>query len=110
MYHKGLKDVPQIKLPPDLNSDPRYFDVYQNYVIRIKSRNALAKYLRDEGVETLISWPKPMHKHKALGLQHFKLPMTERISKEVVSLPMNTEITDEQVEYVIKCIRKFYLK
>lgn len=109
IYHAGLKNVPQIKLPPAPNSDSDYFDVYQNYVITAKSRNALAEYLRDNSVETLISWPKPTHKHKTLRLQHFKLPMTERISKEVISLPMNTEITNEQVEYVIQCIKKFYV-
>lgn len=110
IYHTGLADVPQIKLPPEPNCNTPYVDVYQNYVIRAKNRNALAKYLSDNGIETLISWPKPLHKHKALGLQHFRLPVTERMSKEMVSLPMNTEVTDEQIEYVITCIRKFYEK
>lgn len=110
IYHNGLKDVNGIKLPPEPNNNQRYFDVFQNYVIRAKSRNALVKYLRNRSVETLISWPKPMHKHKRLNLQHFRLPMTERISKEVVSLPMNAEISNEQVEYVIEHIREFYAR
>lgn len=59
--------------------------------------------------EVLVSWPKPMH-HRALGLKYFDLPETEKISKEMVSLPMNTEISDEQVEYVVDCVRNFYKK
>jgi len=39
---------------------------------------------------------------------HFRLPETERISKEVLSLPMYPELRDDQVEYVIKVIREFY--
>ena len=105
IYHVGL-DIAEIKLPP-FDGD-KYFDVFQNYVIRAKKRDNLVEYLNKCGIETLISWRKPMHKHKALGLDHFKLPMTEKISKEVVSLPMNTELTNEQVEYVIDCIKKFY--
>ena len=107
IYHDGLNGVDKVIVPPSIDEDTRYYDTFQNYVIMAKRRNALVKYLKEQGVETLISWPKPTHKHKALGLQHFKLPTTERISKEVISLPMNTEITNEQVEYVIECIRKF---
>lgn len=110
MYHNGLKDINGIKLPPGPNNTSRHFDVFQNYVIRAKNRNALVKYLENKGVETLISWPKPMHKHKKLNLQHFKLPMTEKISKEVISLPMNTELTKKQVEYVIESVKAFYIK
>jgi dTDP-4-amino-4,6-dideoxygalactose transaminase len=49
-----------------------------------------------------------MHRQKALGLSHFKLPMTERISGEVISLPMYPELTDEEVEFVIEAIKKFF--
>jgi dTDP-4-amino-4,6-dideoxygalactose transaminase len=76
-------------------------------VIQSQERDKLVDYLRECGIEVLISWPKPMHHHEALGLKHFKLPETEKISREVVSLPMNTEISNEQVEYVIDCVRSF---
>ena len=108
IYHKGLECIPQVMLPPGPDEDARFYDVYQNYVIRAKDRDELVKHLEQKGIETLISWPKPTHKHEALGLQHFVLPVTERMSREVVSLPMNTEITDQQVGYVINCIGEFY--
>ena len=79
-------------------------------VIINSQRDELVQYLRDCGIEVLISWPKPMHHHEALGLKHFSLPETERVSREVVSLPLNTEISDEQVQYVIESILEFYRK
>ena len=108
MYQQGLSDLPYLRLPPPPESDGRYFDTYQNYVIRAQERDKLATYLAESGVETLISWPKPMHHQKALNLSHFQLPVTERLSKEVLSLPMNTELSNEQVEFVIDAVRKFY--
>ena len=106
MYRKGLSDIEEIQLPHFPGEE--YFDVYQNYVIRAKRRDELVEFLKEEGVEVLISWRTPLHHQEKLGLNHFYLPVTERISKEVVSLPMNTEIKDEEVEYVIACIRRFY--
>ena len=106
MYEQGLKDAKDIILPPNKGKD--FFDVYQNYVIRCQRRDELVKHLRDSGVEVLVSWAKPMHHQKALHLDHFHLPLTEKISDEVVSLPMYPELTDEDVKYVIDCIHKFY--
>lgn len=106
MYDEGLSGIPDLLLPLRSNSD--YFDVYQNYVIRCKRRDELFAHLQKSGVEVLISWRVPMHKQKALGLDHFKLPMTERISSEVISLPMYPELTDEEVEFVIEAVRGFF--
>ena len=109
MYHQGLSDLSYLRLPPP-ESDGHYFDTFQNYVIRAQDRDKLAAYLAESGVETLISWPKPMHHQKALNLSHFRLPVTEQLSGEVLSLPMNTELTNEQVEFVIESVRKFYTR
>jgi dTDP-4-amino-4,6-dideoxygalactose transaminase len=106
MYDGGLSDIPELALPPRSNSD--YFDVYQNYVIRTEQRDKLLAHLQKSGVEVLISWRVPMHRQKALRLSHFKLPMTERISAEVISLPMYPELTDEEVEFVIEAVKNFF--
>lgn len=108
IYQQGLCDLPYLRLPPPPESDDRYFDTYQNYVIRAQDRDKLFAYLAESGIETLISWPKPMHHQKALNLSHFHLPMTEQLSREVLSLPMNTELTNDQVELVIDSVRRFY--
>lgn len=108
LYEQGLSRVPQVKTPPPPQSAGRYFDVFTNYVIRAEARDKLVAHLGKSGVEVLISWPKPMHQHKALGLEHFHLPETEAISREVVSLPLFPELGNEQVEYVIETIARFY--
>ena len=108
LYHQGLSDLQELKLPPPLQSDARFFDVYQNYVIRAKERDRLVEHLKKSGIEILISWPKPLHHHEALGLMHLHLPNTEQISNEVLSLPVYPELSDEQVEIVIEAIHNFY--
>ena len=108
LYHQGLSDLPELKLPPPPQSDNRFFDVYQNYVIRVKERDRLVAHLRESSIEILISWPKPMHHHEALGLKHFHLPKTEQISDEVLSLPMYPELSDEQAKFVVEAVRNFY--
>jgi len=107
MYREGLQDISCLRLPHF--DESRHFDVYQNYVIRTQGREALVEHLNRMGVEVLVSWRTPLHKQRGLGLDHFRLRLTERISNEVVSLPMNTELTEDHIKYVIECVRRFYL-
>jgi len=106
MYDEGLSCIPGLIPHPRSNND--FFDVYQNYVIRTQRRDALATHLQKSGVEVLISWRVPTHQQKALGLGHFKLPMTDRISTEVISLPMYPELKDDEVKFAIETIKKFF--
>ena len=106
LYDKGLSGVGDIITPP--RSDGDYFDVYQNYVIRSKKRNALVDHLRASGIEVLISWPTSNHKQRALGLDHYKLPVTEQTSREVASLPIYPELTDDEAEIVINAVKAFF--
>lgn len=105
-YRDGLSEIPYVQLPHF--DDPRYHDVYQNYVIRAERRDSLAAHLREKSVEVLISWTKPMHHQKALNLSHFKLPETERLCDEVLSLPLHPDLSDEQIEYVVETVLEFY--
>jgi dTDP-4-amino-4,6-dideoxygalactose transaminase len=77
-------------------------------VIRAEKKDELVDHLRECGIEVLLSWPKPMHHHQGLGLKHFHLPETERVSKEVLSLPLYPELGNEQIKFVIELIRDFY--
>lgn len=108
IYNQGLSDISKIKLPPVPDSDSRHFDVFQNYVLRTERRDEFAEYLKERGVETLIKDPIPNHWHKNLGLSHFHLPITEKLAREVISLPMFPELTNSQIEYVINKIKDFY--
>ena len=110
IYDKGLTDISEVKLPPAPNSDDKHFDIYQNYVLRADRRNELFNFLKEKGVETLIKDPIAVHQHPNLGLSHFKLPYTEKLAEQVISLPMFPELTNEQIKYVIDCLKEFYSK
>jgi len=105
-YREGLSALPGLTLP-HFSEDCR-LDVFQNYVVRTKNRDELRDHLRLRGVETLIHWPKPMWHHKDLGLPDVRLPETERICHEVVSLPMSAETTAEHVTITVEAISEFF--
>jgi len=107
-YRAALSDIPDLLLPH--YDDPRRDHVYQNYTVRSKQGNEFSEYLKKNGVEVLTQFRKPYYKHEALKLEDRGFPETEALSREVCSLPMNVEIDDEQIEYVIKVVRKFYDK
>jgi len=106
-YQEGLGDLKEVKTPPPPEEIPN-FDVYQNYVLKAKKRNELYNYLKEQSVETLIKDPVANHKHPGLGLENFSLPYTEQLADQVISLPMYPELTNEQVDYVIKTVKEFY--
>jgi len=106
-YNDGLKNIKEIVVPNF--QDKRFFDVWQNYVIRVENRDKLKSYLdKNAKIETLISWPIPTYKEPVLQPNNLKLIETEKICKEVISLPMYPELTDNQVKYVVTEIKKFY--
>ena len=102
-YHEGLSGVGDLQLPQF--SQVEHFDIFQNYVIRTEQRDKLRKHLTEEGVETLLHWPKPMWEHKALELKDPHLLETENICREVISLPMSAETTFEHVDITVAAIR-----
>lgn len=106
LYRHGLEDVSGVRLPHF--DEEQYCDIFQNYVIRTPRRDALREHLRQDGIETLVQWPKPMWEHKELGLGNPRLPETKRICAEVVSLPMSAETTEEHVEITVRSIRAFF--
>lgn len=106
LYRQGLEGVTQLGLPHFRGE--QYHDIFQNYVIRTVERDRLRDHLKTNGIETLVHWPKPMWEHKGLSLRDPHLPRTERLCKEVLSLPMSAETTSEHVQLTIQCIRQFF--
>lgn len=105
VYHAGLAGIDGIRRPV-FDGDGQ-FDTFQNYVIRADRRDELRAHLRECGIETLVHWAKPMWRHEALHLRDPQLPRVERLCGEVLSLPLNAEITPEQTAIVIDAIRTF---
>lgn len=85
--------------------------VYHYFVIRVPERDKLVEFLRKNGVEVGIHYPFPCHLQKAVENYGFKegdLPVTEKVSREVLSLPSHPYLNREDVEYICSLIRKFY--
>jgi dTDP-4-amino-4,6-dideoxygalactose transaminase len=107
-YKANLSDIPELLLP---HYEKAGFDhVYQNYTLRSQQGNEFSTYMRENGVEILTQFRKPYYKHERLKLDDRGFPETEALSREVCSLPMCYEITNEEVEYVVKVVRQFYGK
>ena len=82
--------------------------VFHLFVIRTEKRNELQEYLKENGIETMIHYPIPPHQQKALAaFNALSFPITEKIHREVLSLPMSPEFTDEEVSYVIQVLNRY---
>jgi dTDP-4-amino-4,6-dideoxygalactose transaminase len=106
MYRDALSDIEDLLLPH--YDKPGFDHVYQNYTLRSRQGSEFSDYLKSKGIEVLTQFRKPYYKHEALKLQDKGFPETEALSREVCSLPMNVEITDEEIGYVIDTVKSFY--
>lgn len=108
MYQAGLGDIPELTLPPAPDSDPRHFDVYQNYELEADRRDELRTFLQTNGVHSIVQWAgTPVHQFSELGF-NVDLPKTDRFFTRCLMLPMNVALTDDDVSYVVDVVRTFY--
>ena len=103
MYNKGLQGLP-IELPIQ-----QKHQIYQEYIIRIPDMWKFKQYMDKKGIELLIRDTTPMHKTAGLGLNHFRLPMTEKLATSSVRLPTYPELRNDEVKEIIKAVREFYV-
>jgi dTDP-4-amino-4,6-dideoxygalactose transaminase len=71
------------------------------------------KHLNDNGVQTGLHYPMPLHKQKAYSYLNYKdgdFPVASKGCSEILSIPMFPEMTEEQVHYVCSTIKNFYTK
>lgn len=92
--------------------DPGDRHVWHIYAIRVPDgkRDAMKAFLWDRGIGTGIHYPVPIHLQEAakfLGYREGDLPVTERISNEILSLPMYPELTEDQITYVADAVKAF---
>lgn len=103
-YLNQIKN-PSIVLPPSNSIDQ---DVWHLFVLRTSQRDKLRDYLSEAGIGTDVHYPIPPHQQKALShLNHLKLPITEKIHREVVSIPLNPTLQENEIEYIIDKINSF---
>jgi dTDP-4-amino-4,6-dideoxygalactose transaminase len=84
--------------------------VYSYFVIRTEKRDELKSFLEKNGIETIIHYPIPIHKQRAYKeYNSISLPISERVARQVLSLPIHPYMEDIEIRYVIENIKKFFL-
>jgi len=106
-YDEGLKGTPVVTPKVKGGAEP----VFHLYVIQTSRREALATYLKEKGIQTGIHYPIPCHLQPAtrhiLGSQD-RLERTEKVAKEILSLPIFPELDKEKVGYICTAIKNFF--
>ena len=108
LYNQKLQGIGDLVLPV-INQDPT--SVFHLYVVRTKSRDELLKFLNNNSVQCGIHYPIPIYAQKAysyLGCSSEDFLVTDRFSKEILSLPMYPELSQEQIDTVVELINKFF--
>ena len=107
-FDKKLKIINQITIPPRIKNAKQVFHIY---VIKVKKRDDLLKYLIKNGIDAKIHYPIPMHLQPAAKYLKYKkgaFPNAEKICKTAISLPVHEFITKKQQDFVIKKIKNYY--
>lgn len=108
LFQSRLGKLSQMLLPPAPDADERHFDVYQNYEVEADDRDKLRAHLEKNGVRTIIQWGgTPVHGFDELGLKQ-RPPYTEKMFTRCFLLPMNTTLSDDDVNYICDKIHEFY--
>jgi dTDP-4-amino-4,6-dideoxygalactose transaminase len=87
--------------------------VYHLYVIRVKQRDALMRFLNNRDIATGLHYPIPLHLQRAyqhLGYRKGDFPTAEKVAEEILSLPMYPELTEEKMDCIICAIPEFLSK
>lgn len=107
-YRSLLHDVSEITLPAVKNHNT---PVYYVFNIRAKNRDALQAYLKEHGIATTIYYPKCLHEQPCfahLGYKKGDFPKAEKLSAEILALPLYPELTQDEISYTCDTIKKFY--
>jgi len=82
---------------------------WAQYTVRVNNRNELQAKLKDSGIPTAVHYPVPLHLQECFQYLNYKqgdFPISEKASNEVMSLPMNSFLTNDQVDYVVSKVQE----
>ena len=105
IYKSQLADI--LKVPSD---NKHTYSVYHTYICKTDKRDELVTFLKNKKIETKIHYPIPIHLMKVFNNEYKKnsFPNTEKLSKMIISLPIGEYLTNNQIEYTITTIKKFF--
>jgi dTDP-4-amino-4,6-dideoxygalactose transaminase len=107
LYRKYLSDIDEVALPQE---DSNGKHVYHIFAIRVKNRDRLMEYLKKNKIDSMVHYPVPLHLqevYKSLGYKKGDFPVAERISDEVLCLPIYPHIRKEQIKFVADKIKEW---
>jgi UDP-2-acetamido-2-deoxy-ribo-hexuluronate aminotransferase len=108
-YDRELSDIQEISIPARV---PYSTHSFHQYTIKVpKKRDELQKFLHSREIPSMIYYPLPLHLQEAynyLGYKQGDFPVAEELSQQVLSLPMHTELTEEQLIFITSAIREFF--
>ncbi len=109
-YDQDLSEMEGIQVPV---RSPFSNHIFHQYTLRIRdgARDELRKFLGEHKIPSMVYYPVPLHLQRAyrdLGYGKGDLPVSEQLSLEVLSLPMHTELEEEQQAYICEQIKSFY--
>ncbi|MEG2339176.1 MAG: DegT/DnrJ/EryC1/StrS family aminotransferase, partial [Odoribacter sp.] len=107
-YDRALNGIDGLILP---HRKSNCTHVFHQYTIRVTNdrRDALKAFLQEEGIPSMIYYPIPLHQQKGYQkVNTASFPTAERLSREVLSIPIHTEMTKQQLEYITHTIRSFF--
>ena len=108
-YDQAFANHPGVTIPAREKASTHVFHQY-TLVLNGKDRNAMKEYLAGKGVPAMIYYPVPLHLQKAYTDPRYKqgdFPITERLCANVISLPMHTEMNEEQLSYIVSNVLEF---
>ena len=110
-YHSALSGMEWIVVP---QASPNSTHTYHQFTVTVQNgrRDALGQHLASHNIPTMIYYPVPAHLQPAYASLNYRegdFPVAERLCSEVLSLPMHTELTEEQLEYICQTIKNFPL-
>jgi dTDP-4-amino-4,6-dideoxygalactose transaminase len=106
-YLAELSDTPLVLPKTWADVQP----VWHLFVVRCKIRDQFQKYLADHDIETIIHYPQSPHQQAAyagLKIKSGRLPVSETLQEEIISLPLHPQMTDNQLAFVILTCRRFF--
>jgi dTDP-4-amino-4,6-dideoxygalactose transaminase len=111
-YDRALAPVEGLRIPV---RSPFSTHIFHQYTIRVENskRDTLRKFLGEKEIPSMVYYPVPLHMQKAyrdLGYHEGDLPVSEQLSREVLSLPMHTELEEDQQAYICQQIHNFFTK
>jgi len=88
---------------------PNVKHIFHQYSIRVDRRDGLQSFLKENGIPSMIYYPVPLHLQKAYKYNYKEgdFPLTEMVSNEIISLPMHTELEDDQIDYITEKVLEY---